>query len=156
MGARHWVPPAVCEQAPLPLQVPVLPQGGAAVHIVAMRGGLPAGRLVQVPELPVNEQLWQPPVHAELQHLPVVAPGSFAQKGDAAAQSVSSEQVLPAGNLSPHLFVWVLQVTGALHSALLVQVLRQVADATLQANGSQFLVDGAEQAPFPSQLAGLV
>ena len=31
-GARHWTVLACCVQAPAPLQVPVFPQGGAAVH----------------------------------------------------------------------------------------------------------------------------
>ena len=49
-----WVQPLA------PLQVPVLPQGGAAAHCPA-GAGEPEGRLVQVPALPATLQAWQVP-----------------------------------------------------------------------------------------------
>jgi hypothetical protein len=49
----------------------------------------------------------------------------------------------------------VLQAT-PLQSVLAVHVVRQVACATLHANGSQLVVVAGGQAPLPSQLAVLV
>jgi hypothetical protein len=85
------------------LQLPVLPQTlpDGTGHMVAVRGGLLAAMLVQVPLLLASEQLWQPPVQALLQQTPVASSGEFfTQKLE--AQSVSSPQVLPAASLSPH------------------------------------------------------
>ena len=71
-------------------------------------------------------------------------------------QSLASAHTLPVGNLSPHLFVWVLQVIPVLQSVLAVHVVRQVAAATLHASGSQSFVDDGGHTPLPSQLAVLV
>ena len=58
-------------QAPAPLQVPVLPHGGAAAHCPA--GALvPAGMLVHVPALPVRLQDSHVPHDPALQQTPSV------------------------------------------------------------------------------------
>lgn len=98
----------------------------------ASRGVVAAGMFVQLPRAFAREQLWQPPVHAELQQIPVLSVARFlTQKPE--EQSVPSAHTLPVGSLSPHLFVCVLQVTPVLQSVLEVQVVRQVAAVVLQA-----------------------
>lgn len=57
-GGRHWRVLDCCVQAPAPLQVPVFPQGGAAVHCVP-GAGVPAGSGAQLPGWPLTLQAWQ-------------------------------------------------------------------------------------------------
>jgi hypothetical protein len=98
----------------------------------ASRGEVAAGMFVQLPRLFAREQLWQPPVHAELQQIPVV-PVARCLTQKLEVQSVLTAHTFPVGSLSPHLFVCVLQVTPVLQSVLAVQVVRQVAAVGLQA-----------------------
>jgi hypothetical protein len=113
------------------LHFPVLPQALLVTAQDASRGVAAAGMFVQVPSAFVRAQLWHPPVQAELQQIPVLSVATvFTQKVD--EQSLLSAHTLPVGSLSPHLFVWVLQVTPVLQSVLEVQVVRQVAALVLQ------------------------
>jgi hypothetical protein len=57
LAAPHETVGAACVQAFMPLQVPVFPQGGAAVQVVAGTGASPALRLWQA-VLPAH--VWQP------------------------------------------------------------------------------------------------
>lgn len=124
-------------------------------HVAAVRGGAPAAMFVHAPRLLARAQLWQPPTQSELQHSPVASAARFfTQNPD--EQSLATAHTLPVGSFSPHLFVWVLHVIPVLQSVLAVQVVRQVAAATLQAKGSHILVLDAGHAPLPSQLAVLV
>ena len=69
--APHDTLAAVCWQSPEPLQAPVLPHGGAAVHWPA--GAVPpAGMLVHVPALPVRLQDSHFPHDPALQQTPSV------------------------------------------------------------------------------------
>ena len=68
--APHAVPAVPCVQALAPLQVPVLPQGGLAVHCPA-GAAVPAASGVQVPgEVPL--QVWHVPQVALPQQTPSV------------------------------------------------------------------------------------
>jgi len=125
-------PPVAIWQSLAPLHLPVLPQTLLLTgHIPATRGTPPAAMELQVPTLPVSAQLSQPPVQVVLQQMPVVSPGSaFTQFAE--VQSLPTVHTRPLGSLSPHLFVWVLQVIPGLQSVVAVQVVRQVAAAVLQ------------------------
>lgn len=110
----------------------MLPQALLVTGQDASRGVAAAGMFVQLPRLFARAQLWHPPVHAELQQIPVLSVARFStQKPE--VQSLLSAQTFPVGSLSPHLFVWVLQVTPVLQSVLEVQVVRHVDALTLQA-----------------------
>ena len=63
MALATWQPPE-------PSHAPVSPQGGLAGQKDASRGGTPGTIEVHVPGVAV--QVWQLPVHAELQHTPCV------------------------------------------------------------------------------------
>jgi hypothetical protein len=114
------------------LHFPVLPQTLLVAAQELSRGAVLAGMFVQLPRLFARAQLWQPPVQAELQQIPVLSVARpFTQKPE--EQSVPSAHTLPVGSLSPHLFVCVLQVMFVLQSVFAVQVVRQVAAVVLQA-----------------------
>jgi hypothetical protein len=67
-GAAHWTEVDPCVQAPAPLQVPVFPQGGAAVHC-PVGAAVPAGYGAQLP-IPLMLQAWQVPQVAVPQQTP--------------------------------------------------------------------------------------
>jgi hypothetical protein len=129
------VPSAGSWQPAFPSHLPVFPHVFVLVGQVltaGSRGAVPAAMLVQVPTLPDRAHDWQPPVHEVSQHSPVASAACVFTQW-ACAQSPSDPQVAPGASLSPHLFVWVLQVTPEAQSEPLVQVVRQVAPLVLQA-----------------------
>ena len=71
LASRQGVPAGQRRQAPMPLQVPSLPQVLIAVigHM-PLGSAVPAATLVQVPTDPLTVQLRQVPVQASLQHTP--------------------------------------------------------------------------------------
>jgi hypothetical protein len=154
----HVLPSAGTWQPPFPSHLPVFPHMFVLVGQVfaaGSRGGLPTEMLVHVPVFPDNAHDWHPPVHAPSQQIPVASVARvFAQW--AWEQSASAPHTCPSGSLSPHLFVCVLHVTPEAQSELAVQVVRHVAASTLHVYGLQFFMVDAEQAPLPSQVAGLV
>ena len=58
-----------CSQAPAPLQLPVLPQGGLGAHRFAV-SGVPAGMFAHLPALPVMLHDWQSAHDMVLQQTP--------------------------------------------------------------------------------------
>jgi|KBSMisStaDraftv2_1062788.scaffolds.fasta_scaffold1338483_2 hypothetical protein len=67
----HDTDAAACVQAPAPLHVPVLPQGGLAVHW-PVGAVVPAAIAVQVPRVPASPQ--------DLQVPQLVLPGAMPQQ----------------------------------------------------------------------------
>jgi hypothetical protein len=116
LGALHWVADEPCVQAPPPLQVPVLPQGGAAAHCPA-GAGEPAGRLVQVPGLPATLQDWQVPQLGLPQQTPLTQAPLMHWVPSVHASPFAFRAQLRFGAVP-----W--QVKGAKQSASAVQVVR--------------------------------
>jgi len=103
-------------QPRLPLQRPVFPQGGLAVHMVATRGVAPDGRGEHLPTFPATLQLSQPPPQAPSQHTPSVQA--------LLEQSEFAPHGWPFGSLSPQRLSTLRQVRPATQSAFDVQVVR--------------------------------
>lgn len=139
-GAPQLVPKLVFRQAPIPLQVPSKPQGGAGVQRW-WGSALPTGTELQVPALPVRLQTWQvPQVGAEQQ-----TPSTQLLL----AHSVPSVQIWPR-RLRPH-DPFVQNWPGA-QSASAVQTATQLWVVLLQANGAQDCIVAGLQLPIPSQV----
>ena len=111
----HTVPAAYRRQAPLPSQVPSVPQVEAPLSAHWLSGSAPTAANVQVPAVPDSAHDRQVPVQLELQQTPCW------QRPE--AHSVAPAQVVPSG-----FFVhWpALQMLGAMQSLLVVQVVRQI------------------------------
>jgi len=114
--ATQTVPAAYRRQAPLPSQVPSVPQLAAPLSMHWFSGSAPTGTKVQVPEVPVSAHDRQVPVQLELQQTPCW------QRPE--AHSTPPAQVMPSG----FLVHWpALQMLGATQSLSDAQVVRQVA-----------------------------
>ena len=135
-------------QPRLPLQRPVLPQGGLAGHIVATRGVPPAGMGEHLPTLLATRQLSQPPPQAPSQQTPSVQA--------LLEQSAFATHGCPFGSLSPHRLSTLRQVRPPVQSPFDVQVVRHDGLVMLQTYGSQADVPDAVQVPVPLQLAAMV
>ncbi len=131
---------AAFSQAPT-RQFPVLPQGGAAAHIGS---AVPSAT---GPQCPAELQTWQAPLHAASQQWPSV------QKVE--LQSVPTMHIAPSADLSPHLFVTVLQVIPPMQSALLMQVVLHCV-ASWQTYPPHDVTVAAGQAPLPVHWAAWV
>jgi hypothetical protein len=130
-------------QAPLPLQVPSFPHvvDPPSVHWVAGVGSCPAGTLAQVPALPVSAHDRHVPVHAVAQQTPC------AQLPE--LHSAAAVHTAPLG-FFPQLFI--VQVLGETHSALVAHVVRH-APLLPHWNGSQpDDAAGGRHRPAPSQV----
>jgi hypothetical protein len=128
-------------QAPAPLQVPVLPQGGLAAHCPD-GAEVPAGRLVQVPGLPETLQAWQLPQLALPQQTPSMQLPLM--------HWVPPVQVMPLALSAQFLLVVPWQVYGARQSESPAhgEVLQTPVPQTY---GEQLCVVGAAQLPLPLQ-----
>jgi len=115
VAAAQTVPVAYSRQAPLPSQLPSVPQVDAPLSVHWFSGSAPTATNEQVPAVPDSAHDRQVPVQLELQQTPCW------QRPD--AHSVPPAQVVPSG-----FFVhWpALQMLGAMQSALVVQVVKQV------------------------------
>jgi hypothetical protein len=138
----HETVVAACWQAPAPLQLPVLPQGGLAAHS-PWGSVVPSATLAQLPAAPGTLHAWQVPQAVALQHTPStqVAP---------VRQSLVDEQGWPRRCLLPHLFRAVSQIPceqspSPVHAAL-------QAVEPLQTYGAHDSVVAAWQTPRPSQV----
>jgi hypothetical protein len=134
-----------CSQAPPPLQLPVLPQGGWGAQRVCGSAS-PEATSAQVPALPTMLQAWQVPQEDDPQHTP-------STQASPVRQSVVEPQGWPRRFLSPQRLVLRSQMLGARQSASLVQAALQAAlVVALQMNGVQGIVAAAVQLPTPSQV----
>ena len=126
-------------QAPLPSQVPSVPQPAApsSAHWLAGVGACPAGRLAQVPAVPSPAHDLQVPRQAVLQQTPC------SQKPDLHWAAV--EQAAPGGSF-PQLDP--TQAFGDAQSVLVAQSVRQAAPAP-HTNGSHIEVVAGRQTPAP-------
>ena len=109
------VPAAYRRQPPVPSQVPSVPQVDAPLSAHWFSGSAPTAANVQVPAVPASAHDRQVPVQLELQQTPCWHRPE--------AHSVAPVHVVPSG-----FFVhWpALQMLGAMQSALVAQVVRQV------------------------------
>jgi hypothetical protein len=138
------VPTAYLRHAPLPLQVPSVPQVAAPWSAHWPRGSTPAGTLLHVPALPDSAHDLQAPAQSVLQQTP------WAQNPD--WHSVPTPHVAPGG-LRPQLPA--LQVAGAAQSASTEQVVRHWPFVP-QTYGVQSWLVALPQVPNPSQRASAV
>jgi hypothetical protein len=129
-------------QAPLPSQVPSLPQvdAPASTHCAAGVGSWPAGTLAQVPALPYAAHDLQVPRQAVLQQTPC------SQNPELHCAAVVHDA--PGGSLPQLLF---MQMLGETQSALVAQSMRH-ALLVAHTNGSHIDVVAGRQRPAPSQV----
>jgi hypothetical protein len=148
-GAPQLVPAPACSQAPAPLQLPVLPQGGLAAQR-ACGSASPEPTFEQVPALPTTLQAAQVP------HTPLLQQTPSTQKLPV-RQSPVAVHGCPRRFLSPHRLVLGSQMLGARQSVSAVHAALQAAiDVALHRKGAQAIVDAAWQLPTPSQVRGCV
>ena len=140
----HDTDAAACVQAPAPLQVPVLPHGGLAVHWPA-GAAVPAASGVQVPGVPPLQVLQVPQL---------VLPAGMPQQ--TVLMQLPLMHSLPAAQAAPFAFSAQLrlggvpwQVNGVRHCESIEQVVRQVVPP--QVYGVQLDAVGGRQLPLPSQ-----
>ena len=86
-GCLHTMPVGYLRQAPLPSQVPSMPQLALPSSGQSLRGSVPTSAIVQVPTLPGSAQEWQAPEQSCWQQTP--------SKQWPLAQSPLTEQVAP-------------------------------------------------------------
>src|SRR6185312_2898270 len=148
LAVPHETLVPACWQAPVPVQVPVLPQG-ALVDLAHWPAGAaaPAGRLVQVPALPVTLQAWQVPQAVEPQQTP-------STQLRPVRQSPVALQVWPCRFLLPHRLVFGSQLNPEAQSASVLHAVLQLV-VPLQVNGAQLVVPAVWQVPLPSQVRAL-
>ena len=114
-AATHTVPVAYRRQPPSPSHIPSVPQLAAPLSMHWLSGSCPTATSVQVPALPASAHERQVPVQLELQQTPCW------QRPE--AHSTPPAHAAPSG----FLVHWpALQMLGAMQSALVVQVVRQV------------------------------
>lgn len=137
VAVAQTVPVAYSRQPPVPSQVPSVPQPAAPLSVHWLRGSAPTGANVHVPALPASAHDRQVPVQLELQHTPCW------HRPD--AHSVPPAQMVPSG-----FFVhWpALQMLGAMQSASVAQVVRQV-PVVLHANAPQEIAAVVWHVPVP-------
>ena len=140
VDAAQVVPIAYRRQAPLPSQVPSLPQVLAPWSVHWLNGSAPAATDAQVPTVPVRPHDRQIPTHAVAQQTPC------SQKVE--SHSAAAPQVAPIGFL-PQLPL--MHVFGLVQSALVAQVVRH-APPVPQTYGLQVDSDVVWQVPVPLQV----
>ena len=141
LAATHIVPAAYRRQPPAPSQVPSVPQLGAPLSVHWLSGSAPTGTGVQVPAVPASAHERQVPVQLELQQTPCW------HRPD--AHSVPPAHVVPSG-----FFVHcpALQMLGAMQSASVEQVVRQVVPPELQLNAPHEIGVVVWHVPVPLQV----
>jgi hypothetical protein len=132
------VPLTYRRQAPLPSQVPSLPQVAAPASVHWFSGSCPAGTVEQVPPVPVSEHDMQVPVHAVLQQTPCAQ--------NPLLHSPPAVHAAPSG-FSPQLDA--VQTLPLVQSALAVQLARQL--PPLHTYGAHGWDEPGVQVPAPSQ-----
>jgi len=132
---------AASSHAPAPLQLPVLPQGGAAGQR-ACGSASPEPTAAHEPALPVMLHAWHRPHVEAPQHTP------STQKLPV-RQSEVAAHVWPRRFLLPHRFVFGSQMLGARQSPSVVHAALQAA-VPLHMKGAHAIVDAAWQLPTPS------
>ncbi len=140
VDGMQMVPDRYLRQAPLPSQVPSVPQVAAVLSAHWPSGSWPAGTVAQVPAVPGCAHERQVPSQAVPQQVPC------SQKPELHWSAVA--QVLPSGFL-PQLPL--TQVLGDAQSPSVLHVVRQVLAAPSQVNGMHDCVAVGTQAPLPSQ-----
>ena len=114
LAATHCVPAAYRRQAPMPLQVPSLPQPAAPASVHWFSGSAPLGTLVQVPSVPATAHDRHVPVQAPMQQKPCSQKPVLHWAGAVQATPTGSRpQLVPE------------QVFGDAQSAVVPQVVRQ-------------------------------
>jgi len=141
LAATHMVPAAYRRQPPAPSQVPSVPQVEARLSAHWFSGSPPTGTNVHVPGVPASAHDRQVPVQLELQQTPCW------QRPD--AHSVPPAHVVPSG-----FFVHcpALQMLGAMQSASVEQVVRQVVPPELQLNAPNEIGVVVWHVPVPLQV----
>ncbi len=145
----HDVFVSACWQVPLPVQLPVFPQG-----MLAETGHLPCnsappdGMLAHVPWLPGTLQAWQVPHDEDAQQMP-------SRQVRPLKQSRVVVQGLPCETNFPHLLVIGSQLVPVAHCELMVQVVLQSV-VPLHENCPHELVVAVLHTPLPSQVRALV
>jgi hypothetical protein len=145
----HEVFVSACWQVPLPVQLPVFPQG-----MLAETGHLPCssappdGMFAHVPWLPGTLHAWQVPHDADAQQTPSTHVRPLKQ-------SFVTVQALPCETKVPHLLVMGSQLVPVAHCELTVQVVLQSV-VPLHANCPHELVVAVLHTPLPSQVRALV
>jgi hypothetical protein len=134
LGGVACVPAAVFSQAPA-RQFPVFPHGETTGKHIG--SGVRSGTNPQCPD---GLQAWQAPLQAASQQWPSV------QKVE--LQSVPAMHIAPSADLSPHLFVTVLQVIPAMQSALVAQAVLHCV-VSWQTYPPHDVTVAAGQAPLP-------
>jgi hypothetical protein len=140
LAATQTVPVAYSRQAPLPSQLPSVPQLAAPLSVHWFSGSAPTATNVQVPAVPVSAHDRHVPVQLELQQTPCW------HRPD--AHSVPPVQVTPRG-----FFVHcpALQMLGATQSVSVVQRVRQVPPVP-QLKGAHEIAAAVWQTPAPLQV----
>jgi hypothetical protein len=139
LAATQLVPAAYRRQAPMPSQVPSVPQVAAVTSVHWFSGSWPLGTFVQVPTVPEIAQDRQVPVQVVVQQTP------WAQLPE--LHSVSPPHAAPIG-LRPQLFP--LHTFGDAQSAAVAQVVLQA--AVPHAKGAQLDDVAVWQMPVPLQV----
>jgi hypothetical protein len=116
VDAAQVVPFAYRRQAPLPSQVPSVPQVEAPWSAHWLNGSAPGATDAQVPTVPVSAHERQMPVHSVAQQTPC------SQKSE--LHSAAAAQLAPTGFL-PQLPE--MHVFGVVQSAVVVHIIRQAA-----------------------------
>jgi hypothetical protein len=142
------LPRAACAQAPLPLHIPVFPQGGLGEHCPA-GAMVPAPRLVQAPSFPETLQALQVPQLMALQQTP-------STQKLLVRHSVVALHAAPSGLRFPQTVVVGSQMLGARHSAFEAQAVLHPLPSARQTKGSHELLEPAAQFPAPSQVPASV
>ncbi len=145
----HDVFVSACWQVPLPVQLPVFPQGMLAeTGHFPCSSAPPEGMLAHVPALPGTLQAWQVPHDGEAQQMPSthVRP---------VKQSFVTVQLFPCETKFPHLLVIGSQFVPVAHCELTVQVVLQSV-VPLHENCPHELVVAVLHTPLPSHVRALV
>lgn len=147
--APHDVFVSACWQVPLPVQLPVFPQGmlSETGHL-PWSSGPPEGMLAHVPALPGTLQAWQVLHDGDAQQMP-------STQVRPVKQSLVTVQLFPCETKFPHLFVIGSQLVPGAHCEFIVQVVLQSV-VPLHENCPQELVVAVLHTPVPSQVRAFV
>ena len=139
----HATPVPACSHVPAPVQLPVLPHGGAAGQ-PRCGSGTPAPTLAHVPV-----------AHVSQRPQPNVAQQTPSTQKSPVRQSVVVAQVWPRRRFVPHRPVCLSQMSGSRQSASTEHAALH-AETPLHRYGAHDCVVAAAHVPAPSQLRTLV
>jgi len=149
LAARQEVVAGATAQVPLPVQAPVLPQGGAATQRASANPGTSLAQVPAVPPVLAAEHPRQVPVQALLQQTP------STQKAE--PHWAAEVQAAPLARQVPPVQATHLPLTHWSPVAQFAAVVQLVVQAVApQMKGEQVCVTAVGQAPVPLQLAACV